>query len=123
MKAGIQATMLSFQIDIHFYRMGSLHVDCEVMSPFMEDFPGSQLKVRVCFHASSPWRRLKEEATFLLTTDLLAAAQCSECHVPSGNSVHEGGCGKRQCEPQPAAAPVEPTENEFNLSRCVFSDL
>lgn len=41
----------------------------------------------------------------------------------SGNSVREGGWGKRQCEPQAAAALVELMEDEFNLKRCVFSDL
>lgn len=78
----------------------------------------------MCFYANSPWRRLKEEANFFfLTTDLLPATQCSEGHVLSGNSVREGGWGKRQCEPQAAAALVELMEEEFNLERCVFSDL
>lgn len=68
--------------------------------------------------------KAKEEAIFFfLTTDLLPATQCSECHVLSGNSVHERGWGKRQCEPQTAAALVELMENEFNLKICVFYDL
>lgn len=45
MEDRVQAMTFSFQINLHFYKMGLLYVDSEIMCPFMKEFPGSQLKV------------------------------------------------------------------------------
>lgn len=96
------------------------------MCPLMKDFHGSQLKVWVCFHANSPWEKLKGEGKFPLplTTDLWTATQCSEWHVLSGDSICkeslEEGCGQRLCKPWQIK--LNPWKMNFHLSKRTFSD-